>query len=313
MGEKEGAKNDGEKKSAAGDANAIVMKMDLHCDGCARKVKKLITSFEGVGNVSIDVAGGKLTVTGKPDPEKLRQRLEDKTHKKVELVSSPAKKKDGEVAGDKKTEEKKKPVEATEVLKIKLHCEGCMNKIKKVISKINGVQSVTMDAAKDLVTIKGTMDMKDLTPYLQEKFKRTVEVVTPKKDATKEKSGGGGDKKKADDGGKAKGEDDSKKNKAVDIDPPSTSPPKMEISRMEYHGTYSTPPPPMYWYGQPIHGEPPYGHYMPVPYQYHEGQTSQGYYPPVPYGESSYSMDPRVAAPHSMFSDEDPNAACSIM
>ncbi|KAK4769589.1 hypothetical protein SAY86_027739 [Trapa natans] len=297
MGEKGGAENDVEKKSA----NAIVMKMDLHCHGCAKKVRKLINNFEGVDDVNIDVAGGKLTVTGKPDPERLRQRLEDKTHRKVELISSPAKKKDGdkkpEKADHKNPEEKKKPVESTVVLKIKLHCEGCMKKIKKIIGKFNGVDSVSMDAAKDLVTINGTMDVKDLAPYLQEKLKRPVEVVPPKEDdAGKDKSGGGRDKKKADDGGKAK-------------DPQQISPPTM--GRTEYYDTYTTPPPQVYWYGQPMYGEPLYGHYMAVPYQYHEGQPSQGHYAPVHYGESSYWMYHR--APPSMFSDEDPNAACSIM
>lgn len=61
----------------------------------------------GVDDVKIDAAGNKLTVTGKVDPAKLRQRVEDKTHKRVELVS-PQPKKDGGAASDKKPEEKKK-------------------------------------------------------------------------------------------------------------------------------------------------------------------------------------------------------------
>lgn len=45
--QKEGAKSDGEKKSGGGDAAVVVMKMNLHCDECAKKVKKLIANFNG--------------------------------------------------------------------------------------------------------------------------------------------------------------------------------------------------------------------------------------------------------------------------
>lgn len=67
--------------------------------------------FEGVGDVKADCATSKLTVNGKVDPAALREKLEQKIKKKVELVS-PQPKKDGG-GGDKKTEEKpeKKPEE----------------------------------------------------------------------------------------------------------------------------------------------------------------------------------------------------------
>lgn len=45
--QKGGAKSDGEKKSGGGDAATVVMKMDIHCDGCAKKVKKLVNGFNG--------------------------------------------------------------------------------------------------------------------------------------------------------------------------------------------------------------------------------------------------------------------------
>lgn len=71
-----------------------------------------------------------------------------------------------------------------------------------------GVQAVTVDAAKDLVTVKGTMDVKTLPAVLKDKLKRGVEVVPPKKHAG---SGGGGDEKKdkgGDGGGREKKEED---------------------------------------------------------------------------------------------------------
>lgn len=64
---------------------------------------------EGVEEVKGDFSSGKLTVTGNVDPSKLREKVEEKTKKKVEVIS-PAPKKDG---GEKKSEEKKpeKPAE----------------------------------------------------------------------------------------------------------------------------------------------------------------------------------------------------------
>lgn len=52
---------------------------------------------------------------------------------------------------------------------------------------------MTVDAAKDLVTVKGTMDVKDLAPYLKEKLRRAVEVVPPKKEEEKKDKAGSGD------------------------------------------------------------------------------------------------------------------------
>ncbi|XP_042474981.1 heavy metal-associated isoprenylated plant protein 3-like [Macadamia integrifolia] len=236
MGEKgnqnEGQKKGGEEKKNDGGKKqdgppTVVMKVDLHCEGCAKKVKNAVKGFEGVEEVKCDFNSNKLTVIGKADPVKLRERVEQKTKKKVELISPlPKKDKDGKDAGggDKKTDGKsekkpddkkdKPPQASTVVLKIRLHCEGCIQKIRRIVTKFKGVESVSIDPAKDLVTVKGTMDMKILTPYLKEKLKRSVDVVPAKKDDDKkgkeggdkkEKNGGGGEKKEKNGGGDDKG------------------------------------------------------------------------------------------------------------
>ncbi|CAK9160780.1 unnamed protein product [Ilex paraguariensis] len=220
---KEGVKKpEGEKMADAGGKKedgpiTVVLKLELHCEGCARKVKRYVRHFDGVGDVKADFENNKLTVTGKVDPASIRERLEQKIKKKVELVS-PQPKKDGGAGaggggGDKKPDEKsdkksddkkkddKKPTESpvsTVVLKIRLHCDGCTHKIKRIISKIDGVDSVSIDSEKDLVTVKGKMDMKDLIPYLKGKLKRSVEVIPP----AKKDDGGGGEKKEKDGGDK---------------------------------------------------------------------------------------------------------------
>ncbi|OVA18012.1 Heavy metal-associated domain [Macleaya cordata] len=303
MGEKQAEKNqnEGEKKKEEKKGEdggkkddgiiTVVLKVDMHCDGCAKKVLRSIKRFEGVESCKGDSATNKITVVGKVDPVKLRDRVESKTKKKVELLSPLPKKEDknGGGGGDKKTDEKpekkaeekknKEPQSATVVLKIRLHCDGCIQKIKKTVSKFKGVEAVSIDAQKDLVTVKGTMDVKVLTPYLKEKFKRGVDIVPPKKD-----DGGGGDKKGKDGGGEKKEKGAGGGEKKPDGAAKPEEPMKVvdQANKMDYYGNG-------YGYG--------YGY----------DPTSHGNGSGHAYG---YVVD-HVHAPQ-LFSDENPNA-CSVM
>ncbi|KAI4349114.1 hypothetical protein L6164_009750 [Bauhinia variegata] len=288
----------------------VVLKLDMHCEGCVNKIKKAVRHFEGVENVKADMASNKLTVTGKVDPTKVRDKLAEKIKKKVELISpqpkkdaggdskpdkKPEKKPDDKKAEDKKAEDKK-PKESTVVLKTRLHCDGCIHKIRKIILKIKGVESVNIDEAKDLVTVKGTMDGKELTLYLKEKLKRSVEVVPPKKDDDKKenKEGGVDKKKEAADG------DGGEKDDAA------------QVNKMEYYG-YGYPPP-MYWHDGHLPGQVGTSYAM----EAHSEHSNQGYYvnPASGYTNNGYAPMPFYLDPHhphpQMFSDENPNA-CSVM
>ncbi|XVF76433.1 hypothetical protein PTKIN_Ptkin13bG0265700 [Pterospermum kingtungense] len=332
MGEKEGTKPEAEKKPAGAKKDdgkvTTVYKLALHCEGCAKKIKRSIKRYEGVEDVKADCAANKLTVIGKIDPAQVREILAQKTKNKVDLIS-PQPKKDAAPAaaagGDKKPdaekkpdekksekkeekkEEKKPPKESTVVLKIRTHCDGCISKIRKIILKVDGVESVNVDGAKDLVTVKGTMDVKDLVPYLKEKLKRSVDVVPPpKKDDGGEKKDAGGDNKgkgkEAAAGGGGGGDA------------------KVEVNKMEYHG-YAYPPQPMYWSEGNMYGAGPsyvVEGYQNHPHEYgyaHQGymNMNQGYMMHPEYVNQGYMMDPRhhLHAPQ-MFSDENPNA-CSVM
>lgn len=195
---------------------------------------------------------------------------------------------------------------------------------------------MTVDSQKELVTVTGTMDLKEMIPYLNEKLKRNVEVVPPKKDdagAEKkeggEKDGGkkegegkasGGEKKEGD--GKASGgekkEGDAKAAAASGGEKQDAAV-KVDVNKMEYNG-YGYPPPPQYWYGAPpmysqavYHAEEPshwYGGHMPVPV-YEGGHVAA----PVYSGDGPshhYAYPMQHVPPPQMFSDENPNA-CSVM
>lgn len=165
---------------------------------------------------------------------------------------------------------------------------------------------MNIDGGKDLVTVKGTMDPKELVPYLKDKLKRNVDVVAPKKEeGNKKEKDGGGEKKENKEGGG----DGGKKEAAA------AAAKVVEVNKMDYNGYHM--PPPSYWYdgnfpGQTSHavevhpgyGNHGYDHYM------EPGYVNQGYPvqppPPIP-----FYMHPHHPPPQ-MFSDENPNA-CSIM
>ncbi|KEH39395.1 heavy metal-associated isoprenylated plant protein 3 [Medicago truncatula] len=183
-------KNENNKNNETKPTN-VILKVDMHCEGCSSKIVKFIQGFEGFEKLDIG-NGGKLTVTGTVDAGKLRDNLTIKTKKKVDFIS-PVPKKDKENKSEnenKNKQEDKKPKEppvTTAVLKLELHCQGCTEKIRKTVLKTKGVQHVTIDKEKEIVTVKGTMDMKVLVEKLKKRFKRKVEVVPAKKEKEKEK------------------------------------------------------------------------------------------------------------------------------
>lgn len=182
--------------------------------------------------------------------------------------------------------------------------------------------------------MKGIIDVKQLTPYLKEKLKRTVEVVPEKKDdgatvkapvaapekqdkSVGEKKDGGGEKKKEVAAAAAGGGGDGGAT--------------VEVKKSEYNG-YGYPPQPMYYYppGQ-AYGQQHYmmqgqssQSYVQEPYTnqgyVQESYANQGYgqgygqeaAPPAYMNHQGYA-DPyaHMRAPE-MFSDENPNG-CSVM
>uniref|UniRef100_A0A804LDU0 HMA domain-containing protein n=2 Tax=Zea mays TaxID=4577 RepID=A0A804LDU0_MAIZE len=84
-----GAGKGGDGGEAAPEAaQPVVLKMKLHCAGCAHKVKKAIKRVPGVDSIVTDVAANTVVVVGTADAGALKARLEAKTNKPVEIVSA---------------------------------------------------------------------------------------------------------------------------------------------------------------------------------------------------------------------------------
>lgn len=167
---------------------------------------------------------------------------------------------------------------------------------------------MSIDGAKDLVTIKGTMEVKSLQLHLKEKLRRDVEIVPAKKEEKK-------DEKKVE---KNEAKKEDKKNDLV------VEAPKIDMNKMQYYGSYPAGgSSSSYWFEN---GQMSYDHNYSGGYYGYNSPTLPS---PVPVQgqnmgfftqngvEQMYHVQPasygyNIHAPPQMFSDENPNA-CSVM
>uniref|UniRef100_A0A2P2KJ75 Copper-binding family protein n=1 Tax=Rhizophora mucronata TaxID=61149 RepID=A0A2P2KJ75_RHIMU len=109
---KEEKKEEEEKeKNKEEEPPVIVLKVDMHCEACARKVARALKGFEGVEEVTTDSKASKVVVKGKTaDPIKVCERLQKKSGRKVEIISPLPKPPE-----ENKREESKEPKEDKKV------------------------------------------------------------------------------------------------------------------------------------------------------------------------------------------------------
>ncbi|KAG8060763.1 hypothetical protein GUJ93_ZPchr0002g23532 [Zizania palustris] len=72
-----------------------VLKVDMHCDGCAHRIRASVRRYPGVEGVAMEVDKGTMTVVGRFDAKKLRDRVANKTKKKVDLLANSSSSKKG--------------------------------------------------------------------------------------------------------------------------------------------------------------------------------------------------------------------------
>ncbi|ONM18033.1 hypothetical protein ZEAMMB73_Zm00001d003945, partial [Zea mays] len=176
----------------------VEMRVYMHCEGCARKVKKILKRFDGVEDVVADSKSHKVVVKGKKaaaDPMRVVERVQKKTGRKVELLSPippptpPEEKKAEEEPEPPKPEEKKevnpdrtttnetKPPVIAVVLKVHMHCEACAQGIRKRILKMKGVQSAEPDLKASEVAVKGVFEESKLAEYVYKRTGKHAAVV----------------------------------------------------------------------------------------------------------------------------------------
>ncbi|CAA3012167.1 heavy metal-associated isoprenylated plant 7-like [Olea europaea subsp. europaea] len=219
--EKKEEKKSGESKEPA--SQEIILKVYMHCEGCARKVRRCLKGFQGVEDVITDCKTSKVIVKGdQADPIKILETVQRKSHRQVELLSPipklPAEepKKTEEKAVAKAEEKKPEPPVITVVLQVYMHCEACAQEIRKRIQRMKGVESADPDIKSSQVTVKGVFEPENLVDYVYKKTRKhalIMKLEPEKKEEKKEKDGK--DKKKAEGGEKEakKGGEEAKENK----------------------------------------------------------------------------------------------------
>ncbi|XP_019179110.1 PREDICTED: heavy metal-associated isoprenylated plant protein 7-like isoform X2 [Ipomoea nil] len=226
MGEKGEGKKEGEKKEEVSKEEKkeekkeeeekieIVLKVDMHCEACARKVTRSLKGFQGVEEVTADYKASKVVVKGNKsvDPMKVCERIQKKSGRKVDLISPipkpPAEETKQEIKEPPKEEKKDEPPPvATVVLKVQMHCEACAQVLQKRIKKIKGVESVTTELGSNEVRVKGVVDPEKLAKDVYKKTGKQASIVKEeeKKEDNEEKKEG--EKKEE----KKEGEEDEKK------------------------------------------------------------------------------------------------------
>ncbi|CAI9767377.1 unnamed protein product [Fraxinus pennsylvanica] len=224
--EKQGNEKKEEKKSKEPlpppPPQEIILKVYMHCEGCATKVRRCLKGFQGVEDVTTDCKTSKVIVKGeKADPIKVLERVQRKSHRQVELLSpipkppaeEPKKPEEKEVA---KAEEKKpEPPVITVVLQVYMHCEACAQVIRKRIQRMEGVESAEPDLNSSQVTVKGVFEPENLVNYVYKRTGKQSVILKSEPVKKEEKEKDGKDEKKAKKGekGAKKGGEEAKENK----------------------------------------------------------------------------------------------------
>ncbi|XP_012476446.1 heavy metal-associated isoprenylated plant protein 3 [Gossypium raimondii] len=121
-------------------------------------------------------------------------KMKEKSSSTSVFKPDQQKNQDSDNKSDKKP--KKAPVRTAD-LKVQFGCQcnGCFDRISKIVSETKGVREFKVDRQKEMVRVKGTMDIKALAKALKDKLKKHVEIVAPKKEKDGKEGGDGGKKK----------------------------------------------------------------------------------------------------------------------
>ncbi|KAK8465272.1 hypothetical protein PHAVU_009G038800 [Phaseolus vulgaris] len=167
-----------------------VLFVDLHCIGCAKKIKKSIMKMRGVEGVVIDMAKNQVTIRGRVEPEAICNMITKKTKKRAQVIP-PLPEPEGESIPEVVTSQASEAV--TVELKISMHCEACAEQLKRKILKLRGVQTAVAELSTGKVIVTGTMDANRLVDYVHRRTKKQVKIVPkpepepgPKKEENKE-------------------------------------------------------------------------------------------------------------------------------
>ncbi|KAG8381611.1 hypothetical protein BUALT_Bualt06G0139500 [Buddleja alternifolia] len=163
-----------EKKEKPKPPSPLVLFVDLHCVGCAKKIERSISKIRGVEGVVIDMAKNEVTIKGVIEPQAVCNRIMKKIKRRAKVLS-PLPEAEGEPIPE---------VVASQVsglttveLNVNMHCEACAQQLKAKILKMKGVRNVETELSSGKVTVTGTMDGDCLVDYVYRRTKKQAKIV----------------------------------------------------------------------------------------------------------------------------------------
>ncbi|KAL5719243.1 hypothetical protein ACHQM5_012047 [Ranunculus cassubicifolius] len=152
----------------------VILSVNLHCAGCAKKIEKSLMRHRGVEAVTFDMGQNQITIKGVVDPQALCNRIQKKTRKRATIIS-PLPATEGEPIPQLVTSQVSGLI--TVELNVNMHCEACAEQLKRKILKMRGVQTAETDSVTSKVTVTGTMDAQRLVDYVYSRTKKQARIV----------------------------------------------------------------------------------------------------------------------------------------
>ncbi|XP_010251253.1 PREDICTED: heavy metal-associated isoprenylated plant protein 3-like [Nelumbo nucifera] len=220
--EEKKSENVEEKKEETKPPSPVILFVDLHCVGCAKKVERSIMKFRGVEEVVMDMAQNQVTIKGIVEPQAVCTRIQKKTKRRAKILS-PLPAAEGEPVPEVVTSQSQVSGLTTVELNVNMHCEACAEQLKRKILKMRGVQTAETELSTGKVTVTGTMDADRLVDYVYKRTKKQARIVPQPEPPVSEKKEEGekpveevaakADEEKAESGNGEKNENNGKEGK----------------------------------------------------------------------------------------------------
>ncbi|OEL24337.1 hypothetical protein BAE44_0014645, partial [Dichanthelium oligosanthes] len=176
---------------AAAQEDELVISAPVHCDGCARKLRRSLQRIDGVGEVSVDHTTNTVVVRGRKAAENAAEAVrivEKRTGRKAVLVSpapenlpAPAVKKGQDTKKDGGNKDMNDLLEIdmkmVVVLRINLHCDACCDEIKRRILRIKGVEDAVPHLKSSQMMVKGVVEPATLVGFIHDRTGRKAAIV----------------------------------------------------------------------------------------------------------------------------------------